>query len=40
MVFHVFRRQDVRARKIERASEVLRAQAQAIGIGRTNCPGL
>ena len=35
-----FARQNVRAQKIGRVSEVLRAQARPIGIGRTICPGL
>ena len=38
--FLLFTRQNVRARKIGHVSEVLRAWARPIGIGRTICPNL
>ena len=40
MIFLFFTKQNVRARKFGRVSEILRALARSIGIGRAICPGL
>ena len=40
MFFFFFTRQNMRARKIGRVSEVLRTGARPIGIGRAICQGL